>query len=162
MFSFLPYSMGQFQNSHAITLPLPTSSRKSNRILFLILPSGLLLPDLCLFCSSAKLQQMSCVLRMMGQTPYEFRWFCRFFGGDIFFLFFCIGLLQKFLLVDFLRSSARECIWFCSSRMVNVKIHFKAIRNFEHCIMRSFAYLSKKDQLSRNLWLNTVFTASML
>lgn len=107
MFSFLPGSVGQFQNSHAITLPLPTSSRISNRILFLILPSELLLPDLCSFCLPAKLQQMSYVLRIMGQSLHEFRWFCRLL--EWLYLFVCFSFL--FVLGLF---KIFTCRFFCS------------------------------------------------
>lgn len=99
VFSFLPHFVGQFQNSHTITLPLSTSTRMSNCILFLILSKELLLPDLCLFCLPAKLQQMSYVLRMMGQSPREFRWFlgcCFFFLSCRFFSLYDIEVKMVF------------------------------------------------------------------
>lgn len=84
MFSFLPHLVGCFQSFHAITFPLPTSARMNDHILFLILSRGQLLPDLCLLCLPAKLQQMSyCVkddaasLHMISEGSYVLGfWVC--------------------------------------------------------------------------------------
>lgn len=111
MFSFLPNSVGQFKNSHAITILLPTSTRMSNHILFLLLPSGLLLPDLCLFCSPAKLHQMSC-FKDDGLSPHGFRWFCRFFEGLFWWGFFSCLLFGASLLNFYLQIFL--CVRYCS------------------------------------------------